>query len=144
MEILPRSGQFCATQNSTTEGIPVVINERTCGFVMPGGVYYKRINGSVHIIRKYHAIGFGLDVLAIIEKMGVERIRVVDADTGISYLTTIQTLRSEGIEFNDRHFGKQLALRCNKFAQRLPSGNLIQPKIARAEPEQLAMFGGAE
>ena len=110
---------------------------------MPGGVYYKRINGSRHIIRKLHAIGFGLDVLAIVEQMGVERIRVVDADTGIEYLTTIQALRADGIEFNDRFFGKQLALRCNKFAQRLPSGALIQPKTPQAEPEQLSMFWGA-
>lgn len=139
---IPQNGQFCATQNST-DGIPIVVNDRTCGFVMPGGTYYKRIKGSVHIIRKFHAIGFGLDVLAIIEQMSVDRIRVVDADTGIEYLATLATLRSEGIEFNDRLFGKQLALRCDKFAQRLPSGALVQPKTARAEPEQLAMFGGA-
>lgn len=123
------------------EGIPVTIKGRTCGYLMPDGTYYKRIEGSRHIIRKLHGIGFSNDVIALAEQMGASRIRVVDADTGIEYLSTFAKLRAEGIAWNDRIFGAQLVLRCNQFAQRLPSGALIQPKnTTQPESTQLNMF----
>lgn len=138
--MLPQHRRFSSTQNPHSDGIPIIINDRTCGYKMPDGTYYKRINGSKHIIRKLHGIGFSVDAIAQAESMGATRIRVVDADTSIEYLSTIPTLRTQGIAFNDRVFGAQLVLKCNQFAQRLPNGTLIQPKNTQPKSEQLNMF----
>lgn len=143
--ILPQStgvGLPLRTQNQrSNDGIPVILNDRTCGFVMPDGTYYKRIQGSRHIIRRLNGIGFNIDVIAQAEKLGASRIRVVDADSGIEYLSTMPTLRAQGIEWNDRTYGAQIVLKCNQFAQRLPSGTLIQPKnTTQPESKQLDMF----
>jgi hypothetical protein len=95
-----------------------------------GGIFYKSIRGSKHMLRKPPGLAVDLMALMDAEQAGAIRILITDNETGIKYSTAISHLKRAGFTF-DRGAGRQIALALESFIQERPGA-----------PVQLALFGG--
>lgn len=94
-----------------------------------GGIFYKTISGSKHMLHKPPGLAVDLMALMDAEAAGATRIQITDRETGIKYSTAISHLKRAGFTF-DRGSGRQIGLALESFIQERPG-----------EPVQLAFFG---
>jgi hypothetical protein len=77
---------------------------------------YKTVSGKIHFLRRPPAIAFDETVINQAIKNEVERIVVLDYDTGTSYTCTMKQFEMGALKL-DRGFGKQMALPMGKWNQ---------------------------
>lgn len=73
------------------------------------GTFTKLVRGSKHFLRKPPAIAFDIPTLEYVRNHGANIVRVIDNETGKSYVASIETIFKHGFEFN-RGYGDQIAL----------------------------------
>jgi|TARA_B100001245_G_C22752749_1_gene364449 hypothetical protein len=72
-------------------------------------IFYKRIHGSKHFLRKPPAIAFDrISIMSAIE-YGALKVRVLDVETDVVYSTTMRDLEDNGFNINRGH-GEQIAM----------------------------------
>lgn len=122
-------------------GNPITIRGRISGFYMERThEYYRRVEGSKHFLRKPPAITNDLAALAEAERLGADRVRIVDSETRIEYLCAIAVIREHGFYLNRGH-GEQIALPLGYWIKCAPDGTITQPTLPKQpEPEQPALF----
>lgn len=131
-------------------GYPITIRGRISGFFMERTKeYYRKVQGSKHFLRKPPAITNDLEALAEAERLGADRVRIVDSESGIEYLCAILVIRDYGFPI-DRGYGKQIGLTFAYWVKVAPDGTVTAPTLPKAvakaapEPEQPALFSFAE
>lgn len=131
-------------------GNPITIRGKVSGFFMERDkTYYRKVQGSKHFLRKPPAITNDLEVLAEAERLGADRCRIIDAETGVEYLCAILVIREYGFPI-DRGFGKQIGLTFAYWAKVAPDGTITPPTLPKAVApvasvaEQPALFAFAE
>ena len=131
-------------------GNPIPVRGRISGFFMERTrEYYRRVDGSKHFLRKPPAITNDVDALAEAERLGADRVRIVDSETGNEYLCALAIIRDYGFTI-DRGYGRQLALPFAYWVKVAPDGTVTAPTLPKAvatvepEPEQPALFAFAE
>jgi len=118
-----------AHQRSPTKLIqsqtPIFVRGRVVGRVVDG-VFYKRLRGSVHFLRRPPAIAF--DISSLYDALDAEAVtvHVTDEETGRVYVARIADILRDGKRFN-RGYGKQIFLPLSRW--RHPDA-----------PEQLSLF----
>lgn len=80
--------------------------------IVENGVFEKRIHGSRHFLRKPMAIAMDESSLAQASKLGAKIVKIIDLDTGLIYIVTIELIYKKGFRFN-RGFGDQIGLTLN-------------------------------
>lgn len=121
--------------HSHLTGHPISGNGNVSGFYMPERhEYYRRIVGSRHLLRKPPAITNDLAALTEAERLGADRVRIVDSETGIEYLCASLTIREYGF-YLDRGHGKQIALPLPYWTQCAPDGTITQPTLPKQKPQ---------
>lgn len=96
-----------------------------------GDVFYKRVRGSVHFLKKPPAICVDCQSLADAEDAGARHVEILDTETGRRYRASCDTIRQRG-RYIDRGFGAQYALGMNHW-------EVDDPKV---KFRQLDLFGG--
>lgn len=131
-------------------GNPITIRNKVSGFFMERDkTYYRKVLGSRHFLRKPPAITNDVDALAEAERLGADRVRIVDAETGIEYTCILAVVRDYGFPI-DRGYGKQIALPFAYWVKVAPDGAITPPTlpkvVATVAPvaEQPALFAFAE
>lgn len=132
------------------DGIPIKIGNRVSGFYMPRTkTYYRRINGSKHLLKKPIAITNDVEALMKAEALGADRVRIVDSETDIEYSATIQLIHEYGVAMN-RGFGDQLYLLLGYWIRTDLDGTVYPPTLPKqapakvAEPEQPTLLDHVE
>lgn len=119
-------------------GNPITIRGRISGFYMERTrEYYRRVEGSKHFLRKPPSITNDLGALAEAERLGADRVRIVDSETRIEYLCAIAVIREHGFYLNRGH-NKQLALPLAYWIKCAPDGTITQPTLPKRGPEPVA------
>lgn len=90
------------------KSIPIFAMGRQVG-VVRDGVFYKRVFGSRHFLRKPHAIALDVESLRLAEAAGVTYVSITDQETGLTYRADFETIWAHGFRF-DRGFGEQIGL----------------------------------
>jgi translation initiation factor IF-1 len=73
------------------------------------GIFFKRIHGSRHFLRKPLAISFDNNTITEAQEAGATRVEILNLEDGKVYLATIAHILEKGIRIN-RGFGDQVAL----------------------------------
>ena len=102
---------------------------RTCG-ILYGDVLRKSIYGSKHFLRQPPGIALDLATLDRAEAAGAVRIEIVDQESGVVYVATIEHFRAAGLEIS-RGYGRQLVLPFSGWVKR-----------SKGAPIQLELFQG--
>lgn len=127
-------------------GQPITVGNKVSGFYMErSNTYYRRIEGSRHFLKKPAGIANDLAALAEAERLGADRCRIVDSETGCEYTCIIPIIREYGTLI-DRGFGQQLALPFQYWVKTAPDGTLTNPTLPKQQPaaQQPALFDFAE
>jgi len=103
VQLSQETGKFSQT-NSTK----IRIGNQTIGAV-ENGVFEKHVHSSKHFLRKPRAIALDQDSLIQAKNLGARIVKIVDLDTGIIYIVTIDLFYEKGFRFN-RGFGDQIGL----------------------------------
>jgi hypothetical protein len=123
-------------------GNPITVQGRISGFYMERNrEYYRRVEGSRHFLRKPPSITNDVAALAEAERLGADRVRIVDAETGIEYTCIIAVIREHGT-YIDRGYGQQIALPFAYWIQTAPDGTTTPPTLPKrqAVAQQPALF----
>lgn len=138
------------TSHTQLYGNPITIRGKVSGFFMERDkTYYRRVEGSRHFLRKPPAITNDLEALAEAERLGADRVRIVDAETGTEYTCILAVIRDYGFPI-DRGYGQQIGLTFAYWVKVAPDGTVTAPTLPKAvakvapEPEQPALFAFAE
>ncbi len=98
-----------ATKKSfKTNFTKVTVGKQIVGTV-EDGVFFKRIHGSRHFLRKPKAISFDTDTIKQAQAAGAQHVEILDLEDGKLYRATILLILEKGIRLN-RGFGDQIAL----------------------------------
>jgi hypothetical protein len=103
------------------------------------------VEGSRHFLRRPAAITNDLEALAEAERLGADRVRIVDSETGTEYTAIIAVIRDYGF-IVDRGYGQQIALLLSYWVKTAPDGTVTpptlpkQPKPQPAAAQQPALF----
>jgi hypothetical protein len=90
------------------KSIPILAMHRQVGAVRDG-VFYKRVQGSRHFLRKPPAIALDMESLARAEIEGARSVEIQDQETDLNYRADFDTIWAHGFRF-DRGFGEQIGL----------------------------------
>ena len=157
MSILPDSRPTFKTQSRTDAGgKPIILHidgaRRTAGFAMPNGYWYRRIDGSRNFLRRPPGIASGKPALAEAERLGCMAAKVVDSETGDTYLAGFDVIRRYGVTIQRTGWEPQIALPFDHWRIIRRDGTEVTPIHERqAEPAtnedqqegQLSLFEGA-
>ena len=129
------SGQRPSHRYNTTPGRDVQelragASGKMCAAI-EGDTLRKTVLASKHFLRKPPAIAFDVAILDAARQAGVERVEVLDRESGRNYTATLADFDRFGVSLN-RGFGVQLALPLARWQVRRPSDGI-----------QLSLFGGA-
>lgn len=127
-------------------GQPITVGNKVSGFFMERtSTYYRRVEGSRHFLKKPAGIANDLAALAEAERLGADRCRIVDSETGIEYLCALPIIYEFGSHI-DRGFGQQLALPFAYWIRTAPDGTVTPPTLPKRQPEatQPALFDFTE
>jgi len=92
-----------------TTALPIrAANGRVVGNVA-GGVFSKRVRGSVHMLRAPRGWALDADTLGELRALGVATVAVTDTETGTAYTAPLAEFDAHGVPL-DRGFGPQVAL----------------------------------
>lgn len=92
----------------------VIIEQRVVGYV-EGETYFKRIQGSKHILRTPPAIAFGVAALKQAEYFGAVNVEITESETNEIYYATIEFIRENGFKIQRGGWEEQIALPLNKW-----------------------------
>jgi len=139
-----------APASTGKDGIPIKIGNRVSGFYMPRTkTYYRRINGSKHLLKKPLAITNDVEALMKAGALGAERVRIIDSETGTEYTAPIQLIHEYGVAMN-RGFGDQLYLVLGYWVHTDRDGTVYPPTLPKQAPakaitpEQPTLFDHVE
>ena len=76
--------------------------------------FYKKIQGSKHLLKKPPAIAFDTISIQIAIQYGADRIRVLDKETDIVYSCVMRDFELNQFSI-DRGYGRQVAMVLNKW-----------------------------
>lgn len=89
--------------------------------VVVGDIFVKRLHSKTHFLRKPKAIAFDIDTLIQAQELGASLVRIIDLDTDLVYIVSIELIYEKGFYFN-RGFGDQLGLTLNYWQVEGPEG----------------------
>lgn len=122
--------------------------ERTAGFAMPNGFWFRRMDGEKHFWRD-GSIGASVAALAEAVRLGCVACKVLDSRTNDTYLVTVEDLRRYSRPVQRPGWEPQLAL-ARKYWTLIHHDGTVEPSLQErpaqpAEPEaaQMSLFGGA-
>lgn len=127
-------------------GIPIVLiidgKPRTVGYAMPNSVWFRRLDRSLHFWRSGgEAIGASCAALAEARRLGCTTCRVVDAESGDTYLCSIGDYERYGRSIHQPGWEPQTALSLAHWLCIRRDGTQIRPVHERPEePQQIALF----
>lgn len=138
MTILHHDAHRVNLHNAGISGNPIMIRGRVSGFYMERTrEYYRRVDGSRHFLRKPPAITNDIDALGEAERLGADRVRIVDSETGNEYLCAIPIIRDYGFPI-DRGYGQQIALPFAYWIKTGPDGTVTPPTLPKTQPAPVA------
>jgi hypothetical protein len=116
-------------------------NGRVVGHVA-GGVFSKRVRGSVHMLRAPRGWALDVPTLADLRALGVVTVTVTDTESDTTYSAPLAEFSAHGVALN-RGFGPQVALPLGYWRV-----NGQPPALAPREPDpdaprQLSLFAEA-
>ena len=142
-------------------GVPITVKldgkTRTAGFAMPNGYWYRRMDRSRNFWRTGgEAIAAGRAALTEAQRLGCTACKVLDAESGDTYLCSINDYERYGRSIHRPGWEPQIALNLKYWhvvkrdgteiqsaseeqTKELPAVSPVQPK---PEAEQLDLFGG--
>ncbi len=127
-------------------GIPIVLiidgKPRTVGYAMPNSVWFRRLDRSLHFWRSGgEAIGASCAALAEARRLGCTTCRVVDSESGDTYLCGIGEYELYGRPIHRPGWEPQIALSLDHWHIVRRDGTQIPPVHERQpEPEQMNLF----
>lgn len=134
--------QVTSRTPTAPDGIPITVKSKISGFFMPRTLtYYRRVEGSRHFLRKPRAITNDMSALAEAERLGAERVRIVDSETGAEYTCIIPIIREHGFIL-DRGWGEQIALPFAYWIKTLPDGTITPPTLPKQPMTQPQVIQG--
>ena len=148
MSILSPDARSVNSQSNVTSryphitGQPITVGNKVSGFFMERtSTYYRRIEGSRHFLKKPAGIANDIAALNEAERLGADRVRIVDTETGIEYTCIIAVIRDYGTLI-DRGYGQQLALPFAYWIKTAPDGTVTPPSLPKPKPaaQQPALF----
>lgn len=139
--IISHDAQRVNSQFPHLTGNPIIVAGKVSGFFMDRTrEYYRKIQGSRHFLRKPAAITNDVTALAEAERLGADRVRIVDSETGIEYTCIIAVIRDYGTLI-DRGWGEQVALPFGYWVQIAPDGTVMAPTLPKQLQVQPATQG---
>ena len=112
-----------------------------------GNTYRKTVTGSIHRLRKPIAWAIDCADLAEAERRGAVRIEILDLETQITYMATIEYFRAHALTL-DRGFGRQLALEIRHWSYTAPlkMGGITAVKAEPQKPQnrQISFLEGVK
>lgn len=109
---------------------------RVVGYVA-NGVFFKRLRGSKHMLRKPPAWAFDNTTLNQALAAGAVEIRIYDIETGMRYMATMKQMKSHGVKMPPRSgHGHQTYL----YIKAWRTTAKREPKPPEVPPPQLALF----
>lgn len=106
---LAQSRQSSTNVDSSNTCSQIWAGNRIVGEVR-GDVFYKRVKGSRHFLRKPPSIAFDVASLEDARASGAKTVHIIDEESGKVYRASIPTILSNGFRFN-RGRGDQIGLR---------------------------------
>jgi hypothetical protein len=109
-----RTGRWTQSRQHIDDGVSAC----NCTLIWAGGyvvgqvsakVFFKKVRGSKHFLRKPPAIAFDIQSLEDAKDAGASTVRVLDEESGMTYQASIETIFTRGFPF-DRGHGKQIGL----------------------------------
>lgn len=138
MSILALDAPSVNPQSAEIFGNPIMVRGRISGFYMKRTrEYYRRVDGSRHFLRKPPSITNDVDALAQAERLGADRVRIVDSETGFEYLCIVAVIRDYGFPI-DRGYGQQIALPFAYWVKTAPDGTVTAPTLPKKQPAPVA------
>lgn len=117
-------------------GNPITVQGRVSGFYMERThEYYRKVDGSRHFLRKPPAITSDVAALSEAERLGADRVRIVDSETGNEYTCIIAVIRDYGFTV-DRGYGRQIALTFPYWIRTAPDGTVTPPTLPKQPKPQ--------
>lgn len=104
-----------------------------------GGVFSKRVRGSVHMLRAPRGWALDADTLADLRALGVASVVVTDTETGTVYAAPLAEFDAHGVAFN-RGAGPQVCLLVGYWRVNGQPPALAKREPDPAAPRQLALF----
>lgn len=95
-----------------------------------GGVFTKRVKGSVHMLRRPRGWALDADTLADLRALRVVTVTVTDVESNTTYTAPLAEFETHGVSLN-RGFGPQRALPLGWW-----SVDGAPPALARREPDR--------
>ena len=137
MQILPQSGQFRATQNST----PLYVSGRPKPVAFVVGVKLRKgIDFNKHLVLKPRAIAFDSEVLTQAENLGVQLIEVKDTTTGDVWTIAFADFQRYRFSVN-RGFGQQYATELGRWQRNGQPSELTEREQLQANKQsQMGLF----
>lgn len=124
-------------------GHPIRIGNKVSGFFLePERQYYRKVDGSRHFLRKPPAITNDMAALAEAERLGADRVRIVDSETGIEYTCIIPIIHEYGFTLN-RGWGEQIALPFAYWIKTTPDGTVTPPRLPNQPKPKSEIVQGA-
>jgi|688.fasta_scaffold58639_3 hypothetical protein len=124
------------TSHTQLYGNPITVAGRVSGFYMERTrEYYRKVDGSRHFLRKPAVITNDVAALAEAERLGADRVRIVDSETGNEYTCAIAVIRDYGFPV-DRGYGRQIALPFGYWIQTAADGTITAPTLPQQPQPQ--------
>ena len=93
----------------------ITIKDKIVGYV-EGEYFIKSVLGSKHKLRKPPAWAIDKEILLLLNKIGVKRVKIHDRETNETYITELKTfyLSEKGFKITRGH-GEQVAVTLNNW-----------------------------
>jgi hypothetical protein len=95
------------------------VDGRVIGEVV-GREFRKRVRGSIHFLHEPEGIASDVKALYDAKRLGADRVKVTDAETGIIYTSPIALIFAKGVRL-DRGHGEQIVLPRRWWAEDNPN-----------------------
>jgi hypothetical protein len=105
-----------------------------------GTVFSKQVSGRIHFLRKPLGIAFDVTVIEDAKRLGADRLRVTDTDTGQHYHATMKAVEQKGISI-DRGHGRQVVLPMRYWSASFEQALVVEMEDDVEAAKQLSMEG---
>lgn len=119
------------------EGVPIYTSKGNEIGRVVNGVFYKRVRGSKHMLRRPPAWAFDVVSLKQAERAGARLVTVIDAESGAEYTTPLPRIWERGREFN-RGYGDQIFMVISDWDTKGDAMN--NPRPTRRRPKTQAII----
>lgn len=106
------------TKKSSNSPVTIYAGNGKAVGTVKGDIFYKRIQGSKHLLRQPPAIAFDICTLEQAKKAGAKNAKISDTETETTYTAELEHILEHGTRFN-RGWGEQIYLPLNGWIKKV-------------------------